>query len=90
MSTYTFNQSFSSISSDFLIRYLITFNNLKIQFFIFRRIHTLLLLCVCVPELKVISRHNEFIVGIFAAKQCVTCFIGTTLHVFLNVVKLHL
>jgi len=26
---------------------------------------------VC-PELKVISRYNEFIVGIFAAEQCVS------------------
>lgn len=43
---------------------------------------------VC-PELKVISRYNEFIVGIFAVKQYVTSFIDTTLHMFLNVVKLH-
>lgn len=38
-------------------------------------------MCAC-PELKVISRYNEFIVGIFAAKQYVSCFIGTTLRVF--------
>jgi len=40
------------------------------------------------PGLKVISRYNELIVGIFAAKQYVTCFNGTTLHVYLNINQL--
>jgi hypothetical protein len=44
---------------------------------------------VC-PEIEVISRYDEFIVGTFASIQRVTCFIGATLQVFLNVVKLHL